>query len=61
MTGGDPYYSTLFLPLLIFEEAFDRFRFGPGSALMVLMFAASAAIIVGVYLVFRKRGYTGDV
>jgi len=33
MTGGDPYYSTLFLPLLIYEEAFDRFRFGAGSAL----------------------------
>ena len=61
MTGGDPYYATLFLPLLIFEEAFDRFRFGLGSALMVVMFAASAAIIVGIFLVFRKRGYTGDV
>ena len=45
MTGGDPYYSTLFLPLLIYEEAFDRFRFGPGSALMLLMFLLSAAII----------------
>ena len=59
MTGGDPYYSTLFLPLLIFEEAFDRFRFGPGSALMLVMFALSAAIIVGLYMGFRSRGYTG--
>lgn len=61
MTGGDPYYSTLFLPLLIYEEAFDRFRFGPGSALMLVMFGISAAIIVGLYLAFRARGYTGDV
>ena len=60
MTGGDPYYSTLFLPLLIHEEAFDRFRFGPGSALMLLVFLASAAIIAGLYLLFRGRGYTAD-
>ena len=43
MTGGDPYYATLFVPLLTYEEAFDRFRFGPGSALMLLVFLASAA------------------
>lgn len=61
MTGGDPYYATLFVPLLTFEEAFDRFRFGPGSALMLLVFLASAAIIVGLYLLFRRRGFTPDV
>ena len=33
MTGGDPYYATMFVPLLTYEEAFDRFRFGAGSAL----------------------------
>ena len=60
MTGGDPYYATLFLPLLTYEEAFDRFRFGPGSALMLLMFGVTAALIVGLYLFFRARGYTGD-
>ena len=61
MTGGDPYYSTLFLPLLIYEEAFDRFRFGAGSALMLLTFLISAGIIVGLYALFRSRGYTADV
>jgi multiple sugar transport system permease protein len=61
MTGGDPYYATMFLPLLIYEEAFDRFRFGMGSALMLLLFLASAAVILGLYLVFRARGYTADV
>jgi multiple sugar transport system permease protein len=60
MTGGDPYYSTLFLPNLVFEEAFDRFRFGPGTALMAVTFLVSAALIVGVFLFFRVRGYTGD-
>jgi multiple sugar transport system permease protein len=61
MTGGDPYYSTLFLPLLIYEEAFDRFRFGAGSALMLLTFVMSAAIIAAIYLLFRSRGYVADV
>jgi multiple sugar transport system permease protein len=61
MTGGDPYYSTLFLPLLVYEEAFDRFRFGAGSALMLITFLLSVAIIGGIYLLFRKRGYVADV
>jgi multiple sugar transport system permease protein len=60
MTGGDPYYATLFLPLLIFEEAFDRFRFGAGSALMLVTFLLSVALIVASYVVFRWRGYVGD-
>jgi len=61
MTGGDPYYSTLFLPLLIFEEAFDRFRFGAGSALMLLLFLLTGIAFVIVYLVFRWRGYASDI
>jgi multiple sugar transport system permease protein len=61
MTGGDPYYATLFVPLLTYEEAFDRFRFGPGSALMLLVFLASAALILATWWLFRRRGFTGDV
>jgi ABC-type glycerol-3-phosphate transport system permease component len=38
MTGGGPYYATFFMPLLIYQEAFDRFRFGHGSALLLLLF-----------------------
>jgi ABC-type sugar transport system permease subunit len=49
------------MPLLIYEEAFDRFRFGPGSALMLLLFLLSAAIIGGIYLLFRRRGFLADV
>ncbi|MBI3160872.1 MAG: sugar ABC transporter permease [Chloroflexi bacterium] len=45
MTGGDPYYSTLFAPLLIYEEAFDRMRFGPGAAMTVLLGLVTAALI----------------
>jgi multiple sugar transport system permease protein len=45
MTGGGPYYATLFLPMQIYIEAFDAFRFGPGAAMMLLMFAMTAALI----------------
>ena len=61
MTGGDPYYATMFLPLLTYEEAFDRFRFGAGSALMLLTFLLSVAIIGAIYLFFRRRGDVADV
>lgn len=55
MTGGDPYYSTLFLPLLIYEEAFDRLRFGPGSAMMLLMFVTMAGLVGTLYLALRRH------
>lgn len=42
MTGGGPYYSTFLLPILIFEEGFDRFRFGLASAMMIVVFVAVA-------------------
>ncbi|MGH2543379.1 MAG: carbohydrate ABC transporter permease [Ardenticatenaceae bacterium] len=62
MTGGDPYYATLFLPLLIYEEAFDRFRFGQGSAMMLLMFLVTMLLIVLLYFIFRmQRGHTDDI
>jgi multiple sugar transport system permease protein len=60
MTGGGPYYSTFFLPFQLYEEAFDRFRFGTGSALMLVTFLLSGALIVGLYLIFRRRGDVGD-
>lgn len=56
MTGGDPYYATLFLPLLIYEEAFDRFRFGQGAVLMLLMFAATLALLWLLYWIFEGWG-----
>lgn len=57
MTGGDPYYATLFLPLLIYREAFDNFRFGMGMALTLVLFAASAALIGLALLILRRWVY----
>jgi multiple sugar transport system permease protein len=60
MTRGDPYYATLFMPLLIYEEAFDRFRFGQGSAMMLLLFAGVGALLVLVYHLVRGWGYADE-
>ena len=54
MTGGDPYYSTLFLPLLAFREAFGSLRFGMGAAITLITFAVSVAALVGVWVVVRR-------
>ncbi len=59
MTGGDPYYATLFLPLLVFKEAFDSFRFGQGAALMTLLFLISA-VLIGALLVTYRGWMDGD-
>jgi ABC-type sugar transport system permease subunit len=57
MTGGDPYYATLFMPLLIYEEAFDRFRFGPGAAMMLIVVVLTLYFISTLYVLFKNRGY----
>jgi multiple sugar transport system permease protein len=56
MTGGGPYYATLVVPLLMYETAFDRFRFGQGAAMMLLLLLVVAALIA---LTFRAAGGWG--
>jgi multiple sugar transport system permease protein len=60
MTGGGPYYATFFMPLLIYQEAFDRFRFGHGSALLLLLFLGVGLLLLLLYYVVGGWGYAGD-
>lgn len=56
MTEGGPYYATTFLPLLVYEEAFDRLRFGHGAAIMLLLFVSLGGLVIaGLVLVWRMR------
>jgi multiple sugar transport system permease protein len=57
MTGGDPYSSTLFVPQMVQEEAFERFRYGTGSALMLVVALLSGVLMVALWMVVRARGY----
>lgn len=61
MTGGDPYYATLFLPMLAMEEAFVGLRFGQGAVLMVLLLLLAVGLIGGLWLFFRGWGYADEV
>ncbi|HNA89712.1 MAG TPA: sugar ABC transporter permease [Anaerolineales bacterium] len=56
MTNGDPYYSTLFLPLHIYEEAFDRLHFGPASAMTLVLILTVASLIGMVVTVVGNWG-----
>ncbi len=57
MTRGGPYYSTLFLPLLSFEEAFDRLRIGPGSVMMLLIFLVTLSLLLLLAGAFQRWSY----
>ncbi|MCP4361421.1 MAG: sugar ABC transporter permease [Chloroflexi bacterium] len=48
MTYGGPYYATTFVPLLIYEIAFDLFDYGLASALLLVLFAFTGAAIMGI-------------
>ncbi len=61
MTGGGPYYATLFIPLLMYETAFDRFRFGLGAAMMLLVLGVVGALIWLAYRAAGGFGYEDEV
>lgn len=57
MTGGGPYYSTFFTSQLIYETAFDRMDFGFASALMLVVFLVSIALVTLVYFIFEEGAF----
>ena len=61
MTGGGPYYATLFVPLLMFETAFDHFRFGQGAAMMLLLLVVVGALIGLTYRAVGGWGYEDEI
>ena len=48
LTYGGPYYATTFVPLLIYELAFDFFDFGTAAALLTVTLALMGILILGV-------------
>jgi multiple sugar transport system permease protein len=57
ITYGGPYYATTFLPLLIYELAFDYFDFGLAAAVMVLVYVCMIFLVMGIIkLVQTQRG-----
>jgi multiple sugar transport system permease protein len=60
MTGGGPYYATLFVPLYMYQEAFDNLRFGNASAVMLLLLMAVGLLLLLVYYLVRGWGYSDE-
>ena len=60
MTGGNPHYSTLFLPLMAFREAFASLRFGMGAAITLITFVTSLLLVLALLLWVRKWNWADD-
>lgn len=61
MTYGGPYYATTFIPLLLYELAFDYFDFGMSAALLLFTYALVAAVAISVInLLGLGRSTDGD-
>ncbi|MBI4269996.1 MAG: sugar ABC transporter permease [Candidatus Rokubacteria bacterium] len=54
LTGGGPGTSTMILPLLTYQTAFQYFRLGEGAALAVLTALMSFATVMALMLLFRR-------
>jgi multiple sugar transport system permease protein len=57
LTGGGPDRATTFLPLLIYDNAFEHLRYGYAAAMTLTMFAITAAIIYLQYRIVRRWSF----
>jgi multiple sugar transport system permease protein len=57
MTRGGPYYSTFYMPLFIYETAFDGLRFGQAAALTLLVFVITITLALLLYFIFEGWGF----
>jgi len=54
VTKGGPHFATLFLPLKIYIDAFQNFRFGYGAAMIWVLYGVTALIVFLQYLTTRR-------
>lgn len=61
LTEGGPDRATTFLPLLVYENAFEDLRYGYAASMTLTMFAITALIVYLQYRVVRRRrfGFAG--
>jgi multiple sugar transport system permease protein len=56
-TRGGPYYATFFPTQLIYEFSFSRMDFGAASAVMLLVFLVTLALVLLVYFLFSEDAF----
>ena len=54
LTNGGPDRATTFLPLLIYDNAFENLRYGYAAAMTVTMFLITALIVFVQYRIVRR-------
>jgi multiple sugar transport system permease protein len=54
LTEGGPHYATYFLPYKIYVDTFQNFRFGYGSAMIWVVYAASLLIVLLQHIATRR-------
>jgi multiple sugar transport system permease protein len=54
VTEGGPYYATYFLPLKIYVDAFQDYRFAYGAAMIWVMYAITVVIVFAQYITTRR-------
>lgn len=54
VTQGGPHYATLFLPLKIYFDAFQNFRFGYGAAMLWILYGFTAAVVFVQHMSTRR-------
>ena len=54
ITDGGPDRATLFLPVHVYDVAFEQFRYGYGAAVSLVGFALSAAVVGLAWLALRR-------
>ncbi len=59
-TGGGPFHSSSTLAFLMYEESFKKYRMGYGSAISVVLFLITLAIIVVYFRQLKKLEDTYD-
>ena len=60
LTYGGPYYATTYVPLLVYEIAFDFFDLGLAAALLVLVYLVVALAVLGVLNLVGLGWASGD-
>jgi len=61
ITYGGPYYATTFLPLLIYEIAFDFLDFGMAAAVMLFAYVCLAMLMWGILNILAARKGSANV
>lgn len=61
MMGGSRAYAAWFLPQMIYEEAFGRFRFGVASATMVIWLLTAGLLLFLTFRILRGWGYASEL